>query len=53
MRRSPIGLRAEEVFTSASWRRPQVASVCPTSGSLEVTEFASVDVTEAILGSLW
>ena len=46
---SETEIRAEVVFTSASWRRTQVASVCPTSGSSTYRAMKSVDVTSEVL----
>ncbi len=39
---------AEVVFTSANWRRTQLASGCPPSGSLEIHELQSVDTPPAV-----
>jgi hypothetical protein len=47
MHRSPIGLRAEVVFTSASWRPPQLASDCPTSAPKENSKLREVEQTAA------
>jgi hypothetical protein len=40
-------LGAEVIFTSANWRRTQLASVCPTSVSLKNPKQNEVDVTYA------
>jgi hypothetical protein len=43
---------AEVVFASANWRRPQLASGCPTSADLTIAFVHSVGLTDALTASL-